>query len=40
LLMESGLMPLASLKDQDTVLLVRFQSILDPPKALVGRWSD
>jgi type VI secretion system protein ImpC len=39
-LMEAGFMPLASLKNQDSVLLVRFQSIADPPKALPGRWAN
>jgi type VI secretion system protein ImpC len=38
-LMECGYMPLASMKDQDSVLLVRFQSIADPLAALAGRWS-
>jgi len=38
-IMERGYMPLASMKDQDAVLLVRFQSIADPPTALSGRWS-
>ncbi len=38
-LMEQGIMPLASLKEQDAILLVRFQSIADPAKALTGRWS-
>jgi len=38
-LLEAGYMPLASLKDQDAVLLVRFQSIADPPTALAGRWA-
>jgi type VI secretion system protein ImpC len=38
-LLESGLMPLASLKDRDTVRLVRFQSIAHPVAALAGRWS-
>jgi type VI secretion system protein ImpC len=37
-LMERGFMPLASMKEQDAVLLVRFQSIADPPAALPGRW--
>jgi type VI secretion system protein ImpC len=39
-LMEQGIMPLASLKNQDAVLLVRFQSIAQPPAALSGRWSS
>ncbi|HET6205946.1 MAG TPA: hypothetical protein VFD98_04005, partial [Terracidiphilus sp.] len=38
-LMERGYMALASLKDQDAVLLVRFQSIADPLAALAGRWT-
>ena len=38
-LMEQGIMPLASLKEQDAALLVRFQSIAQPVAALSGRWS-
>jgi type VI secretion system protein ImpC len=38
LLLDNGLMPLASLKDEDAALLVRFQSIADPPAALAGQW--
>jgi predicted component of type VI protein secretion system len=38
-MMEKGFMPLASLKDQPIVRLVRFQSVADPPTALAGRWS-
>ncbi|MGO8788066.1 MAG: type VI secretion system contractile sheath domain-containing protein [Terriglobia bacterium] len=34
-----GLMPLASLKDQPAIRLVRFQSVSDPPSALAGRWN-
>jgi type VI secretion system protein ImpC len=34
----NGFMPLASMKDQDSVLLVRLQSIADPPAPLSGRW--
>jgi type VI secretion system protein ImpC len=37
-LLDRGFMPLASLKNQDAVLLVRFQSIADPPAPLGGRW--
>ena len=37
-MLERGVMPLASLKDQDAALLVRFQSIADPVTALAGRW--
>jgi type VI secretion system protein ImpC len=39
-LLESGIMPLASLKDSDEVRLVRFQSIADPPAPLAGRWAS
>jgi type VI secretion system protein ImpC len=39
-LMDRGFMPLASLKDQDAVLLVRFQSIAQPTAALAGHWSE
>jgi type VI secretion system protein ImpC len=38
-LMDQGIMPLASMKDQDAVLLVRFQSIANPVRALAGRWT-
>lgn len=38
-IIEKGLMPLASLKEQAVVRLVRFQSIAAPPRALTGRWS-
>jgi type VI secretion system protein ImpC len=37
-MIERGFMPLASLKDQPVVRLVRFQSLADPPSALAGRW--
>jgi type VI secretion system protein ImpC len=37
-LLENGIMPLASLRDRDTIRLIRFQSIADPPAALAGRW--
>jgi len=37
-LLESGLMPLASIKGQDAVLLVQFCSLADPPAPLAGRW--
>lgn len=39
LILDQGIMPVASLKHQDAVLLVRFQSIAEPPGALAGRWS-
>jgi type VI secretion system protein ImpC len=38
-LMDQGYMPLASIKGQDTVRLLRFQSITQPPAPLAGRWS-
>jgi type VI secretion system protein ImpC len=38
-LLEQGFMPLASLKDQDAVLLVRFCSIAEPAAALPGPWN-
>ena len=37
-LIESGLMPLASLKESDSVRLVRFQSVGFPPTKLAGPW--
>jgi hypothetical protein len=37
-LLDHGLMALASLKEEDAVLLVRFQSLADPPARLAGRW--
>jgi type VI secretion system protein ImpC len=36
----NGFMPLASMKDRDSVLLVRLQSIADPPASLSGRWTS
>jgi type VI secretion system protein ImpC len=37
-IMESGLMPLASIKGKDEVRLVRFQSIAHPLRTLAARW--
>ena len=37
-LMDQGIMPLATLKGQDAILLVRFQSIAEPVAALAGPW--
>lgn len=37
-MLERGLMPLASVKNDGAVLLVRFQSISEPPAALSGGW--
>ncbi|MBL8043531.1 MAG: type VI secretion system contractile sheath large subunit [Nitrospira sp.] len=39
-LLEAGLMPLLSYKNQDRICLVRFQSIASPLKPLQGRWSE
>jgi type VI secretion system protein ImpC len=38
-LLEKGLIPLASIKDQDTIRVVRFQSIADPLRPLAGPWT-
>jgi len=38
IILEKGLMPLLSFKNQDRVRLARFQSLTDPPANLAGRW--
>lgn len=38
-MMDRGIMPLASVKNQDAVHLVRFHSIAEPAAALGGRWT-
>jgi type VI secretion system protein ImpC len=38
IVLEHGVMPLLSARDGDRVLLLRFQSVAHPPKALAGRW--
>lgn len=38
-ILEQGLMPLVSLKNEDAVRLLRFQSIAEPLAPLPGRWS-
>ncbi len=38
-ILESGVMPLVSIKGRDVVRLLRFQSIADPLTALGGRWN-
>jgi type VI secretion system protein ImpC len=38
LILESGVIPLVSARDSDRILLVRFQSVANPPKALAARW--
>ncbi len=35
---EAGVMPLASMKHRDAILLIRFQSIADPAQPLAGPW--
>jgi type VI secretion system protein ImpC len=37
--LDNGIMPLLSFRNQDKVRLARFQSIADPPGLLSGRWS-
>ena len=39
-LLERGLMPLISFKNQDQIRLARFQSLTSPPTALMGRWNS
>ena len=39
-ILDSGLMPLVSFKDQDMARLVRFQSISQPATQLAGPWQD
>lgn len=37
-ILETGLMPLISIKDTDAIRLARFQSIAEPPAGLSGLW--
>jgi type VI secretion system protein ImpC len=37
--LDRGIMPLVSMKDSDTVRLVRLQSVADPPSGLAGGWA-
>jgi len=39
-MLDTGVMPLVSMKNQDVVRLARFQSLSDPPRALAGRWNE
>jgi len=39
ILLERGLMPLISFKNQSHIRLARFQSVTSPPTALMGRWN-
>jgi type VI secretion system protein ImpC len=38
-ILDYGIMPLLSFKDQDTIRLARFQSLADSPTNLSGRWN-
>lgn len=38
IILDNGLMPLLSFRNQDTVRLARFQSLADPLTPLTGRW--
>ena len=38
-LLERGIMPLATMKDSDTVRILRLQSVAEPLRALAGRWA-
>jgi len=38
-LLDEGLMPVVSYKDQDRIRLMRFQSLASPPTSLMGRWN-
>ena len=40
MLLERGLMPLISFKNQDQIRLARFQSLISPSTALMGRWNS
>jgi type VI secretion system protein ImpC len=39
-LLGRGLMPLISARDRNSARLARFQSIADPPAALMGPWDS
>ena len=39
-ILDAGVMPLVSMKNQDVIRLARFQSLSDPPRALAGRWKE
>jgi hypothetical protein len=38
-LLDNGLMAMASVRDSDSVLLVRWQSAANPAARLAGRWN-
>ncbi len=37
-ILDKGIMPLLSFKNQDKIRVARFQSLADPPTYLAGRW--
>ncbi|MGK2927543.1 MAG: hypothetical protein ACSLE2_18170, partial [Lysobacterales bacterium] len=39
-ILEQGLMPLVSYRNQNTAVLGRFQSIAEPLRALAGAWAS
>jgi type VI secretion system protein ImpC len=39
-MLETGVMPLASIRDRDVARVVRFQSIAAPLAPLAGRWAS
>jgi hypothetical protein len=39
-MLEQGLMPLVSYRNQNTAVLGRFQSIGDPLRSLAGAWAS
>ena len=39
-MLDTGVMPLVSMKNQDVVRLARFQSLADLPRTLAGRWNE
>lgn len=39
MILDKGLMPLLSFKNQDAIRMARFQSLSDPPTPLRGRWT-
>lgn len=39
IILDKGIMPIISYKNQDSIRLARFQSLSDPPTQLAGRWT-
>jgi type VI secretion system protein ImpC len=40
MILDKGFMPLLSLRNRDVIRLARFQSLIDPPSSLAGRWME